>query len=53
MGVSAGVSILKGIRKLIEREPKLKGDVVFLLDDVADLDVNRIGNYIEWLTESR
>jgi hypothetical protein len=51
-GISGIISITKGIRRLAKGELKLKGDVVFILDDVADLDVSRIGHFIEWLIES-
>ena len=43
------VSIAKSVVDLLRREPKIKEKVVFIVDDVADLDEYELTNFVEFL----
>ena len=43
------VSIAKSVVDLLRREPKVKEKVVFIVDDVADLDEYELTNFVEFL----
>ena len=43
------VSIAKSVMDLLRREPKVKEMVVFIVDDVADLDEYELTNLVEFL----
>ena len=51
---AAGVVALKSIRRLIKRKLKLKKEVIFIFDDIRDLEgyMHNFYHFLEWLIES-
>ena len=44
-------SIIKSIRELIKREPKIKEDVVIIVDDLADFDEYELKEFVKFLRD--
>ena len=47
----AGSSVIKSVRELMKREPKIKEDVVIIVDDLADFNEHEIKEFVKFLRD--
>ncbi|WP_048197447.1 hypothetical protein [Methanocaldococcus sp. FS406-22] len=47
----AGSSVIKSVRELMKREPKIKEDVVIIVDDLADFNEYELKEFVKFLRD--